>query len=259
MTITISTIAQKGGVGKTTTSVGLAIESERRGFKTMFIDFDSQSSGSSSFATPEQLSNSTNSYDFLSLEGEINPFVVSDNLHLLHANIDLIQLENEDFNSYFSLKEQCIKHLSRYDLIIIDTPGTLKTTVIAALTASDYYYSPLELSAYSLKAFKDVQETVTKVQERLNPSLEFLGFVLNRVHGLRFVDNELVPNQLSEREDYVNYFKDSGAVLSMISERSAVRANTQVANVLDVKDPSSGELLAFCDAVFNKIGILDGR
>ncbi len=257
MTVTISTVAQKGGVGKTTTSIALAIQAANQGLKTIFIDFDSQSSGSSSLASKDQLKSYTDSYSFLSLTdfSQLKLYQVSENLHLLPSNLDLIQLENEDFDSYYSLKEQCAKMLSDFDLIIIDTPGTLKTTVVAALTASNYFYSPLELSAYSLKAFNDVETTVKKVKERLNPSLSFLGFVLNRVHGFRLIDDKLVPNQLSERDDYEKFFSKSGQVLSMISERSDIRTTTQQGLLIDENNESTKELFAFCKAILDKTGL----
>ncbi|MBZ0097462.1 MAG: ParA family protein [Taibaiella sp.] len=261
MPIVVSTVAQKGGVGKTTTAVALALEAAHRGFKTAFIDFDPQANGTGSFTDIDKLPDGVDGYSFLKSDA-FYPLPISDNLYLIAATLDLLKMDDEGIDAFFTLKEKIQQHLSDFDLVVIDTPGTLKTSVTAAMNASNYVYSPIELTQYSIKAFDEVKKMMTAVRRRFNPSLSFLGFVPNRVHGFREQNGVKMPYQKAEREVFCDYFSDSQGVLSMISERADIRQAIQKGKSLSstVRDSADarGEVMDFCNAVFTKTGLLNG-
>jgi chromosome partitioning protein len=261
MPTVISTVAQKGGVGKTTTAVALALEAAERGLKTAFIDFDPQANGTGSFTNIDALPVGVDSYAFLHSDS-FEPFAISDNLFLLPATLDLLKLDDEGIDGYFTLKEKIAEHLGSFDLVVIDTPGTLKTSVLAALNASDFVYSPIELTQYSIKAFDEVKKLMTAVRRRFNASLSFLGFVPNRVHGFRVQDGVKVPFQVAEREVFNDYFAAGRGVLAIITERADIRQAIQKGKSLSgsSRDSASAkeELAEFCNSVFKATGLSDG-
>jgi cellulose biosynthesis protein BcsQ len=258
MTTVIATVAQKGGVGKTTTAVALALDAANRGLKTMFIDYDSQGNGTDSFHPLDDLDSYTNSYSFLTAES-VNPVPIKENLFLLPASLDLILLDNKDFDYNFKLRNQIQSLLSEYDLVVIDTPGTTRSSVVSALVAANYIYSPLELTSYSVAAFSEVQTAITSVRRNTNPSLSFMGFVLNRVHGFRVVDGVVQPHQVTERKVYNEHFPEGKGTLSIISERADIRQAIQQGKELNQTTDGKAaiELSRFCEVVLKKAGLIN--
>lgn len=190
----VSMCNQKGGVGKTTTTINLGAALVETGRKVLLVDFDPQGSLSVGLGiNPHQLERSV--YNLL-LSRQYEPQEVitetsTPGLDVLPSNIDLsaaeVQLVSEVAREQ-TLKRVLDKLRGEYDFILIDCPPSLGLLTINALTASDYVVMPLELEFFALRGIALLTDTVSKVQDRLNPDLEVLGllgtmFDSRTIHG----------------------------------------------------------------------------
>jgi chromosome partitioning protein len=180
---------QKGGVGKTTTTINLAAALALRNNRVLLLDLDPQGNSSISFLNPQQFE--TSAYDML-LEGKHGSldYIYStaiDNLDIIPSRINLAKLESKlvgDFEAPFRLKDRLEVLNSRYDYILIDTPPTLGLITVNALVAATYVLIPIQSSYFALEGTDDLLETIDKVKSRPNPNLRILG-VLVTLHDKR--------------------------------------------------------------------------
>ena len=180
---------QKGGVGKTTTTINLAAALALRDKRVLLLDLDPQGNSSISFLEPQQFELSA--YDLL-LDGQASSsdFIYATNiknLDIIPSRINLAKLESKlvgDFDAPFRLKDRLEMFKSRYDYILIDTPPTLGLITVNALVAATFVLIPIQSSYFALEGTDDLLETIDKVKSRPNPDLRIIG-VLVTLHDKR--------------------------------------------------------------------------
>lgn len=174
---------QKGGVGKTTSSVNIASVCAMSGIKTLLIDLDPQGNASSGLGI-DRSNLKSSIYDCIIGNSKIEDCVVAsniDNLSVLPANSDLAASEIELIGMEereFLLKKLLQTVEENFDQILIDCPPSLGLLTINSLTASQYLIIPLQCEYYALEGLGQLLNTFQLVQSKLNQSLEIGGVIL---------------------------------------------------------------------------------
>lgn len=174
---------QKGGVGKTTTSVNLSAGLALAGYQTLMIDLDPQASATSGLGIhPAEVTASV--YHALigekSVDEIIRPTQVQ-NLSVMPASRDLIGAEIELVplpRREFRLQEAIQSLRSRFDFVIIDCPPSLGLLTVNALCAADAVLIPLQCEYYALEGLSALLDTIGFIRQGLNPSLGIEGLLL---------------------------------------------------------------------------------
>lgn len=171
---------QKGGVGKTTTTVNLGAALAEKGRRVLLVDMDPQGALSNGMGVQADDLNRT-IYNVLvdPEQGAAEVILpVRPGIDLLPANIDLAAAELElvtAFSRESLLKDALAPLLFRYDFLLIDCGPNLGLLTINALTAADVVLIPLQCEYFALRALTALMRTVSRVRARLNPQLEIAG------------------------------------------------------------------------------------
>jgi len=177
---------QKGGVGKTTTTLNLGCAIAVAGESVLIIDLDPQGNASTGLGINKD-DRKFSSYDLLASEKEINDIkmdTIVDNLHIVPSTLDLLGLESvlaNDNEKSFKLKraiEKLNKDSVKYSYILIDCPPSLNLITINALAASSGIIVPLQCEFYALEGLGQLLETVELVRNTLNKDLLIHGVLL---------------------------------------------------------------------------------
>ena len=179
----LSIVNQKGGVGKTTTTVNLATALAAVGKKVLIIDFDPQGNASTGLGV-ESSQRELTSYDLVlsdtPLSDIIQPSAVP-NLHVVPATIDLSGSEIEMVSLVkreYRLKTAIENNVGDYDYVLIDCPPSLGLLTLNALVASNAVLIPLQCEFYALEGLSHLMRTVELVRANLNEGLSIQGIVL---------------------------------------------------------------------------------
>lgn len=174
-------VNQKGGVGKTTSSVNLSSALALRGHKTLLIDMDPQQNASHALSfEPKQ----TGIYELFCAQTTIkktiqktqldNLFLISGSPHLAGLAVELYKEKDWEF----FLKKQTQQLEKNFDYIFIDCPPSLGPLTINVLVASHRFIVPLQCEYYALEGLSQLIDTVQRIKVQLNPNLKFQGILL---------------------------------------------------------------------------------
>ena len=177
----IAVVNQKGGVGKTTTTVNITAALHALGRRVLLCDFDPQANATSGMGVDKNAA-SPNVYDVLVSGADSARAVVStkfgdvlpSNKALAGAGIEMIGIDNREMllkNALDSLTE-------KYDYIFIDCPPSLELLTVNALCAAGSLLVPVQCEYYALEGLSDLLATVRLVKRRLNPGLSMEGVLL---------------------------------------------------------------------------------
>lgn len=196
---TIAITNQKGGVGKTTTSINLAASLTDAGKKVLVVDVDPQGNTTSGFGVnKDEIENTI--YELLLGECEIQDCIcrsVYKNLDLIPSNVNLsgaeIELISMDKREYL-LKNAIQKIRDQYDFILMDCPPSLNMLTVNALTAADTVLVPIQCEYYALEGLTQLIQTIELVQKGLNPDLKIEGVVFTMYDARTNLSLEVVEN-----------------------------------------------------------------
>jgi len=251
----IASVNGKGGVGKTTLLLGLALYCVNAGKRVLLADLDNQANLTGSLMDLDESIQRQNTFDLMNGEA-VQPVHISENLDLIPATNELLAMDrSSDLDLYFQLSDELKSQFSEYDLILLDTPGNLGSRVTAALTAADLVFCPTELNNYSAQALLQLNALIVQVRKRFNSTLLFAGVVANQVNGVA----DGFPVRPDEKEIYTGLLsKSPDKVLGVVGKRACIARSFSDGKMLEVTDDSSrkavDEVAGYSERILRLLG-----
>lgn len=195
----IAVANQKGGVGKTTTSINLSACIAAKGKKVLVIDIDPQGNTTSGYGIEKnELENTI--YELILGDCSIEDCIIKDimpNISILPSNVNLAAAEIEMIGvekKEFILRNEVDWIKDRYDFIIIDCPPSLSFLTVNAMTTADSVLVPIQCEYYALEGLSQLIHTINLVRERLNPYLDIEGIVFTMFDARTNLSLQVVEN-----------------------------------------------------------------
>lgn len=202
----IAIVNQKGGVGKTTTTVNLSAALAKKGKKVLLIDEDPQGNATSGAGVNKTQDKST--YDIIINETEFEDAIVKSsvkkldvcpsNINLAGAEVELVPMMARETK----LKDKLENIKEKYDYILIDCPPSLGLLTINALTAANSIIIPIQCEYYALEGVGQLMNTVNLIKKQLNKELYIEGVVLTMNDARTNLSNQVIS-------EVKKYFKDN--------------------------------------------------
>lgn len=203
----ISVANQKGGVGKTTTTVNLSTILAKKGKKVLLIDADPQGNATSGLGVEKDVEFST--YDVLVNDTEVvktiqdtiikNLKVCPSNINLAGAEVELVSMMSREQR----LKEKLEVIKDKFDYIFIDCPPSLGLITLNSFTAADSVLIPVQCEYYALEGLGQLLNTINLVKKHLNKSLEIEGALLTMYDIRTNLSNQVVKEVKKYFDDRV--------------------------------------------------------
>jgi chromosome partitioning protein len=234
----ISMANQKGGVGKTTTSINIASLLAVAGKRVLLIDLDPQSNCSSGIGV-DKTKVEKNIYDIF-LEKRIDEKCIlstkNKNLQVIPSEIDLFGLDLEIVNvpeREFILKTALSSVSDKYDFVILDCPPSLNLITINALTASDSVLVPVQCAYFALEGLTQLLQVIDLIKADMNKNLYIEGFLLTMFENTDMLCKNVV-------EDVRSHFKENVFKTVIIKDSSLSEAPSFGKSIIDYKPRSLG-------------------
>ena len=204
----IAVANQKGGVGKTTTTINLSAALAEEGKNVLLVDLDPQGNATSGVGVDKrsveptiyELFTGASSFDQCMVKTEFeNLSVLPANINLSGAEIDLIDLEDREYY----LKNILDPKRDAFDFILIDCPPSLNMLTVNALTAADSVLVPIQCEYYALEGLSQLVHTINLVKRKLNPHLEMEGVVFTMYDARTRLSMQVVENVKSTLQENI--------------------------------------------------------
>jgi len=202
MSRALAVVNQKGGVGKTTTSVNLAAALAKSGSRVLLVDLDPQGNATMGSGVDKRALTRTVYHVLLGLS-EVSAVgarverggydLLPANRELAGAEIELVDLPRRETR----LREALERVSDEYDFVLIDCPPSLSLLTVNALTAAQRVLIPMQCEYYALEGLSDLVATIKRVRSNLNPSLEIAG-LLRTMYDPRNTLSQQVSQQLEQ-------------------------------------------------------------